>query len=705
MSSPVTVTLKGDVLLVRIDNPPVNALSDAVVDGLDQAFAAAATDPQARAVVVYGAGRTFVAGADIKALEGLAWGAGSGAPQMHDRLKRIEDLPLPVVFALHGTALGGGVELAMAGHYRVAVPDAQVGQPEVNLGIIPGAEGTQRLPRLVGVEKALEMCVAGRPIKAAEALAIGLVDRIVEGDLVEGAVAFAREVAGKPLRKTRERTDKLPSGDALPALLEGGRKLAAQIRPHQTAPLSVVDAIEAAATLPFDEGCAREAQLFARCAESSQAKALIHAFFAERTVAKVPGVSKDTPVPAFKTVGIIGAGTMGTGIAVACANAGMQVILSDSSAAAAEKGLAAVRKSYDGALKRGKFTPQAVEERVARVRPQTGYDGFEDADVVIEAVFESMALKKEIFRALDGIAKPECLLGTNTSTLDIDAIARETTRPERVIGLHFFSPAHIMRLLEIVRGSTTATDTVAAALAFAKRLGKVGVVVGNNPGFVGNRMMFPYMYEAQYLVQEGATPAQVDRALTDFGMAMGIFAVDDMGGLDVLFRVQQELGHFTDGAARKPLVHTRLYDMGRLGQKAGKGWYLYGDDRKPRPDPEVDALIETLSTAAGIARRTIADDEIVERCIYALINEGAKILEEGHALRASDIDVIYVTGYGFPGWRGGPMLHADLVGVTHVYDRIAAFHRELGPRWAPAPLLARLAAEGRTFREFDASRA
>ena len=705
MSAPVTVTLRDDVLLVRIDNPPVNALSDAVVDGLDQAVAAAAADTRARAVVVYGAGRTFVAGADIKALEGLAWGAGSGAPQMHDRLKRIEDLPIPVVFALHGTALGGGVELAMAGHYRVAVPDAQVGQPEVNLGLIPGAEGTQRLPRLVGVEKALELCVAGRPIKAPEALAIGLIDRIVEGDLVDGAVAFAREVAGAPLRKTRERTDRLPSRDALPALLEGGRKLAAQVRRHQTAPLSAVDAIEAAATLSFDEGCAREAELFARCAESSQAKALIHAFFAERTVAKVPGIGKDTPVPAFKTVGIIGAGTMGAGIAVACANAGMQVILTDSSLAAAEKGLAAVRKSYDGAIKRGKFSPEAVEERVARVRPQTGYDGFEAADVIIEAVFESMSLKKEIFRALDAIAKPDCLLGTNTSTLDIDAIAAETQRPGRVIGLHFFSPAHIMRLLEIVRGSTTSTDTVAAALAFAKRLGKVGVVVGNNPGFVGNRMMFPYMYEAQYLVEEGATPAQVDRALTNFGMAMGIFAVDDMGGLDVLFRVQQELGHFADPAVRKPLVHTRLYEMGRLGQKAGKGWYVYGADRKPQPDPEVDALIETLATEAGIARRAITENDIVERCIYALINEGAKILDEGHALRASDIDVIYVTGYGFPGWRGGPMLYADLVGLTAIYDRIATFHGELGPRWAPAPLLARLAAEGKTFRDFDRSRA
>lgn len=705
MSQPVRVTQQGDILLVCIDNPPVNALSDAVVDGLDRSLADAKANPAVRAVVVYGAGRTFVAGADIKALEGLAWGQGGGAPQMHERLKRIEDLGKPVVMAMHGTALGGGVELAMAAHYRVAVGSAQLGQPEVNLGLIPGAEGTQRLPRLVGVEKALEMCVSGRPIKAADALAAGLIDRIVEGDLVEGAVAFANEVAGQPLRKTRERMDKLPSREALPALLDAGRKLAAQVRRHQTAPLSAVDAIEAAATLPYDEGCAREAELFAVCANSQQAKALIHAFFAERTVAKVPGISKDTPVPPIATVGIIGAGTMGTGIAMACANAGIQVILTDSTAAAADKGLATVRKNYESSLKRGRLTPEAVAERMARIRAQAGYDGFEAADVVIEAVFESMALKKEIFGALDRIAKPGCVLGTNTSTLDIDAIAGATSRAGSVIGLHFFSPAHVMRLLEIVRGSQTTPETIASALAFAKRLGKVGVVVGNNPGFVGNRMMFPYMYEAQYLVEEGATPEQVDRALTNFGMAMGILAVDDMGGLDVLFRVQQELGHFADPAVRKPLVHTRLYEMGRLGQKTGRGWYLYGDDRKPQPDPEVVALIEKLAAEAGITRRPISDSEIAERCIYALINEGAKVLEDGYALRASDIDVIYVTGYGFPGWRGGPMLYADLVGLKTVYDRIVAFHRDLGERWAPAPLLARLAAEGRTFREYDASRA
>jgi 3-hydroxyacyl-CoA dehydrogenase len=725
MSEPVIVTFQDGVAIVLIDNPPVNALSEPVVAGLEAALRRIAADSAVDAVVVIGAGRTFIAGADIKGLEQLAWGAGRGAPEMHDLLQRIEDSPRPVVMALHGTALGGGLEVAMAGHYRVAVADAQVGQPEVNLGIIPGAEGTQRLPRLVGVEKALEMCVSGRPIKAPEALGIGLIDRIIDGDLAAGAVAFAREVAvrrgglsGLPAdgstkqdapRKTRERGDKLPPRDALPAMLEAGRRLAAKVRRHQQAPLAAIDAIAAAATLPFEEGCARERELFFSCSTSEQCKALIHAFFAERAVSRVPGVSKealsrDAAVSPVTRVGIVGAGTMGTGIAVACANAGLTVYLTDATAAGSEHGLATIRKNYDSSVKRGRLTADAAADRLGRIRTQVGYEGFDAADVIVEAVFESMSLKQDVFRALDGIAKRGCILATNTSTLDIDAIAAATSRPESVIGLHFFSPAHVMRLLEIVRGRTTSSETVAAALVLAKKLGKVGVVVGNCPGFVGNRMMFPYMYEAQFLVEEGATPEQVDRALTGFGMAMGIFAVDDMGGLDVLWRVQQELGHFADSNVRKPLVHTRLYEMGRLGQKTGKGWYLYGEDRTPAADPEVEALIEKLATAAGIVRRTVTDAEIVERCVLALINEGAKALDEGYALRASDIDVIYVTGYGFPAWRGGPLFYADRTGLRTVHDRIAAFHRELGPRWAPAPLLARLAAEGRTFREFDAGR-
>jgi 3-hydroxyacyl-CoA dehydrogenase len=594
----------------------------------------------------------------------------------------------------------------MAGHYRVAVPDAQMGQPEVNLGIIPGAEGTQRLPRLVGLEKAIEMCVSGKPIKAKDALTAGLIDRIIEGDLATGAVAFAREIASRASHpKTRDRSDRLPPRDAVPAMIAAGKETARKTRRHMEAPVRVVDALEAAATLPYAEGCRREREIFFELGTSEQAKALIHAFFAERGVSRVPGVTKETPAAPVSTVGIVGAGTMGGGIAMACANAGLQVRLVDAAQPALDKAVATIRKNYDVSVKRGRFTAEQVEQRMTSIRPQVGYDGFGDADLIIEAVFENMALKKEIVAALDRVAKSSCVIATNTSTLDIDEIAAATSRPDKVVGLHFFSPANVMRLVEIVRGKATAPETLATAMAVAKRLGKVGVVVGNCEGFVGNRMMFPYMYEAQFLVEDGATPEQVDRALTDFGMAMGIFAVDDMAGLDVAWRVRQELHQFSKPGDRKPLVADTLCEMGRFGQKTGKGWYLYGDDRKPVPDPEVLALIERAAEAAGIRRRPITSEEIIERTIYALINEGARVLEEGYASRAADIDVVYTNGYGFPAWRGGPMFYADRIGLGKVYERVSAFHRELGQRWEPAPLLARLAREGSTFRTFDKSRA
>jgi 3-hydroxyacyl-CoA dehydrogenase len=705
MSHAVTLSVDQGVALLRIDNPPVNALSPEVIDGLDATLDAATKDPSVRAIVVIGAGRTFVAGADIKGLEQLAWGAGTGAPDMHALLKKIEDSAKPVVMALHGTALGGGLELAMAGHYRVAAADGQMGQPEVNLGIIPGAEGTQRLPRLVGLEKAIEMCVSGKPVKAPDALAMGLIDRVIEGDLAAGAAAFAREAAtGGPHPKTRERQDRLPPAAAIPGLVAAGRDLARKTRRRLEAPVAVVDALEAAATLPFDEGCARERKIFFELAGSEQCKALIHAFFAERGVSKVTGVSKDTPTATISRVGIVGAGTMGGGIAMACANAGIEVRITDASADGLQAGLAAVRRNYDVSVARGRFTPAMVEERLGRIHGQVGYDGFGEVDLVIEAVFENLALKKQIAAELGRLTRRDAIIATNTSTLDIDEIAAATGRPSQVLGLHFFSPANVMRLVEIVRGAATSPDTLATAMSVAKRLGKVGVVVGNCPGFVGNRMMFPYMYEAQFLVEDGATPQQVDEALTGFGMAMGIFAVDDMGGLDVAWRVRQELGQFSEPGARKPFVSDRLCEMGRFGQKTGKGWYLYGGDRKPTPDPEVLALIETLAAEHGIRRRSFTADEIVERTIYALINEGARALDEGYALRAADIDVIYTNGYGFPAWRGGPMFYADRVGLKRIHDRVSTFHRELGERWAPAPLLARLAAEGTTFKELDRSR-
>jgi len=706
MPNAVTISTADGVALIRIDNPPVNALSQDVIDGLAAALDSAVRDGRARAIVVIGEGRTFVAGADIKGLELLAWGSAEGAPDIHDLLQAVEDAPKPVVMAMHGTALGGGLELAMAGHYRVAVAEARFGQPEVNLGIIPGAEGTQRLPRLVGLEKAIDMCVTGRPITAADALDSGLIDRVVEGDLAAAAVAFAREMAARatPHPRTRERTDRLPPAADVAGMVAAGRALAAKVRRRMEAPVAVLDALEAAATLPFAEGCAREREIFFGLARSEQARALIHVFFAERAAAKVPGVDARTQAARVSRVGIVGAGTMGGGIAMACANAGIDVRITDANADALEGGLARVRRNYDSSVQRGRLTPAAVRERLDRILPQLGYEGFGDMDLVVEAVFENMALKKEVARALDALMAPGCVLATNTSTLDIDEIAAATGRAPRVVGLHFFSPAHVMRLVEIVRGTSTSPETLATAMAVAKRLGKVGVVVGNGPGFVGNRMMFPYMYEAQFLVEDGATPQQVDEALTGFGMAMGIFAVDDMGGLDVAWRVRQELNQFSEPGARKPFASEALCEMGRFGQKTGGGWYRYGEDRTAVPDPDVQALVERLAAERGIRRRTFGAEEIVERTIYALVNEGARVLGDGLALRASDIDVIYTAGYGFPAWRGGPMFYADRVGLATIHERVSAFHREHGSRWAPAPLLTRLARDGKTFRDLDVQR-
>ncbi len=706
MSDLVLTTLHDDVALIEVNNPPVNALSPGVPEAIMDALAAAERESAVNAIVVMGAGKTFVAGADIATLERAAWGDIAALCDLHDLLERIEDCATPVVMAIHGTALGGGLELAMAGHFRVALPDALLGQPEVNLGIIPGAEGTQRLPRLVGIAKALDMCVTGKPLKAPDARAAGLIDHLVQGDLAAGAVAFARDVAAGPrVVRTRERTDRLGTPGENAPLFTAARELAARTRRRQIAPLKVVDAIEGAASLPFDEGCRRERELFLECVTTEQAKALIHVFFAERAVSKIRNLPKDTTPRQMTGVAIVGAGTMGGGIATACANAGFPVALKESSQAALDAGLARIARTYESSVTRGRLTPEEARERLERIRPQLTYEGFEAADVIIEAVFESLDLKKQIFREIDAVAKPSAVLATNTSTLDIDAIAGASSRAETVVGLHFFSPAHIMRLLEIVRGRATSGHVIATSLAFAKRLGKVPVVVGNCPGFAGNRMMFPYMYEAQFLVEEGATPEQVDRALTEFGMAMGIFAVDDMAGIDVAWRVRQELVHSGEPGARTPLVADTLYELGRYGQKTGAGWYRYDESRKAIPDPLVIDLIRATAAEAGIPQRVFTDAEIVERCLYALINEGARVVEDGTAERASDLDIIYVNGYGFPAWRGGPMFYADRTGLASVHARIVELHREHGARWAPAPLLARLAGAGGTFRELDRSSA
>jgi 3-hydroxyacyl-CoA dehydrogenase len=704
-TSLVTWRLRDQVLVVTIDNPPVNALSEGVPEGLMAAIDAAEADSLVTAVVIAAAGRTFVAGADISLLERTAWGDLASKPDLRPLLRRIEGCGKPTVMALHGTALGGGLELAMAGSYRVAVAAARMGLPEVTLGIIPGAEGTQRLPRLVGVQKALDMVVTSKPITASDALASGLIDAIVDGDLTDEAVAFAQKsvTTGGPHPRTSLRQDKLGTAEANAPLFAAARDVARKIRRHQPAPLRAIEAIEAATTMPFAEGSDRETALFLECVQSEPAKALIHVFFAERAITKIPNQPPDVTPRAIRRVAIVGAGTMGGGIAMTCANAGLEVLLRDATRDQLDRGLDTIRKNYAISVTRGRFTEAAVEERLGRIRPQLDADGFDSADVILEAVFEDMALKRRLFAEIDAVAKPGAVLATNTSTLNIDDIAAATSRPADVIGLHFFSPANVMRLLEIARGRATAPDVIATAQALAKVLGKVGVVVGNCPGFVGNRMLFPYMYECQFLVEDGATPAQVDAALTEFGMAMGLFAVDDMAGIDVAIRVREAMRHFEPGV-RAPLVQPKLHAMGRLGQKTGKGWYTYGADRKATPDYEVVDLIRETARGAGIPQRTFTNDEIVERTIYALINEGARAFDEGYALRASDIDTIYVNGYGFPAWRGGPMFYADRVGLAHVYERVAAFHREHGARWTPAPLLERLAKTGGTFRELDAAR-
>jgi len=689
--------------VIFVDNPPVNALSPGIPEALIAAIDAANHDPAITAIVVLGAGRTFIAGADITTLEPLAWDPAAPKPDLHDLLVCVEQSPKPVVMGIHGTALGGGLELAMAAHYRVAVGTAKLGLPECALGIIPGAEGTQRLPRLAGVEKALNMVVTSKPITAADALAHGVIDAVIDDDLLEGSVAFAQRMvsSGTPHPVTSARVDKLGTAELNAPLFEAARALARKVKPQQPAPLKAIEAIELATRLPFAEGCARETELFLDVVRTEPAKALIHVFFAERAVSRIPGLPKELKGTPVRRVAIVGAGTMGGGIAMACTNAGLDVILHDTSQEGLDRGIEAIRRNYAVSVTRGRFTEAGVAERMARITPQLDLTGFDTADLIIEAVFEDMALKQQIFRELDRVARPDAVLATNTSTLDIDAIASVTSRPGNVVGLHFFSPANIMRLLEIVRGSTTSPETLATSLGIAKTLGKVGVVVGNGPGFVGNRMMFPYMYETQYMVEEGATPQQVDAALTGFGMAMGMFAVDDMAGIDVAIRAQRALGHFSDPSERRPLVQTALVENGRLGQKTGRGWYTYGDDRKPQADPDVVALIRTKAREAGIPQRTFTNEEIVERAVYALINEGARALELGLAVRASDIDTIYVNGYGFPAWRGGPMFYADRVGLDRVFECISTFHETFGPRWAPAPLLEQLARTGGTFRGRD----
>jgi 3-hydroxyacyl-CoA dehydrogenase len=699
MTDLVQLTKDNGIAVITINNPPVNALSPGVPESISDALDQVAKDDSVKAAVLIGGGRTFVAGADIKEFGKMTSGRPRGAGLLPLLLK-IEGSSKPVVIAIHGTAFGGGLELAMAGHYRVAVSSAQVGQPEVKLGLIPGAAGTQRLPRLAGVAKAVEMCTTGNPVKAEDALKHGIVDRIIEGDLLSAAAAFAREVAGRPAPKTRERNEKLGNAVENAQIFSSARENAAKKQRGLLAPVAAIEALEAATKLPFDEGCKLEQKLFIDCLFSDQSKSLIHVFFAEREVSKIPDIPKDTAVIPVKSAGVVGAGTMGGGIAMVLANAGIPVLLKEADQAALERGLATIQSNYANSVKRGRFTQQVADERLKRITPTLTYDDFSKADLVIEAVFEGMALKKEVFKQLDRVCKAGAILASNTSTLSIDELASSTSRPEFVIGTHFFSPANVMRLLEIVRGKPTSKEVIATCMQLSKTLGKVGVLVGNCRGFVGNRMFGPYRREAQFLVEEGAAIEAVDRALSDFGMAMGPLATGDLAGLDVGWRIRKEYRHLEMPGIRQPFAEDRLCELGRYGQKTGAGWYKYDDQRRATPDPVVADLVRKWVDEAGIVQRQISAREITDRCLYALANEGARILEEGYILRASDIDIIYLNGYGFPAHRGGPMWYADTVGLKQVYERVCEFHKQHGENWRPAPLLKELAEQGKTFSDF-----
>jgi 3-hydroxyacyl-CoA dehydrogenase len=699
MADLVELNRENEIAIVTINNPPVNALSPTVAQGIADAVDQASRDSSIKAVVLMGGGRTFIAGADIKEFGKITSGQTPSAAGLLPLLLQIEN-GKPTVAAIHGSAFGGGLELAMAAHYRVTSPSAQLGQPEVKLGIIPGAGGTQRLPRLVGVAKAIEICAEGNPISAQEAFTLGLVDRLIEGDLLAGALKFAREVSERSAPKTREREEKLRHPEPNAPLFSTAREKARNKQRARIAPLAAIDAVEAATKLSFEEGCEVERKLFRECLFSDQSKALIHVFFGEREVAKIPDIPKDTPVLPVNSVAVVGAGTMGGGIAMAFANAGIPVLLKDADQTALDRGLATIRKNYQSSVTRGRFTQQYVDERLKLIQPTLSYDDFGKVDLVIEAVFEGMALKKDIFAQLDHACRRGAVLASNTSTLDIDEIASATSQPESVIGTHFFSPANVMRLLEIVRGQRTSKEVIATCMQLSKKLGKVGVLVGNCRGFVGNRMFHHYVREAVFLVEEGATPQAVDQALYDFGMALGPLATGDLAGLDIGWRIRKEYRHLEKPGVRQPIVGDRLCELGRYGQKTGAGWYKYDENRRAIRDPEVNELVRNWAIEAGIPQREISSAEIVERCIYALVNEGARILDEGIALRSVDVDIIYVNGYGFPSYRGGPMWYADTVGLKNLYQRICGFHTRHGDLWEPAPLLRRLAEGNRTFADF-----
>ncbi|MGN2622655.1 3-hydroxyacyl-CoA dehydrogenase NAD-binding domain-containing protein [Stutzerimonas balearica] len=698
MAEFVRLQRHGAIALIIVDNPPVNALSQPVRQGLQQAFQAADADPEVLAVALVCEGNTFIAGADIK-----EFGKPPQAPSLPDVIDSIENSRKPSVAVIHGTALGGGLEVALGCHYRIARKDAKVGLPEVKLGLLPGAGGTQRLPRLAGVAKALDMIVSGQPIGAAEALEHHIVDELFEGDLVEAGLAYAQRLIdeGRGPRRTGEQTVGLEGADNAELIAAKHVEVAKRMR-GLFSPLRCIAAVEAATKLPLAEGLKRERELFAECLQSPQRAALVHSFFAERQAGKIADLPADVKPRAVKSAAVIGGGTMGVGIALCFANAGIPVKLLEINEEALGRALQRARDTYGASVKRGSLTEEAMEQRLKRVEGVTDYAALADVDLVIEAVFEEMDVKRQVFERLDAVCKPGAILASNTSSLDLNQIAAFTRRPEDVVGLHFFSPANVMRLLEVVRGAKTSDEVLATAMAVGKQLKKVSVVVGVCDGFVGNRMVFQYGREAEFLLEEGATPGQVDGALRNFGMAMGPFAMRDLSGLDIGQAIRKRQRAELPADRDFPTVSDKLCEAGMLGQKTGAGYYRYEPgNRTPLENPDLAPMLDAASREKGLERRELDEQYIIERTIYALVNEGAKILEEGIAQRASDIDVIYLNGYGFPAFRGGPMFYADSVGLDQVLARVKALHARCGDWWKPAPLLEKLAAEGRTFSDWQ----
>ncbi|HTR13611.1 MAG TPA: 3-hydroxyacyl-CoA dehydrogenase NAD-binding domain-containing protein [Roseiarcus sp.] len=685
--NPVTgLEIDGNVGIVTINSPPVNALSQGVRDGIKRGVEAAIADPAVKAIVLICAGRTFLAGADI-----TEFGKPPTRPYLPEVLDVIENAPKPVIAALHGTALGGGFEVALTAHYRIAVPSAKCGLPEIKLGLIPGAGGTQRLPRLIGVEKALEVILSGTPFGAREAKEWGVVDELAEeGNLRESAVAFVRRLIAKnaPLKKVRDRPEKLAPARDHPEIFETIRRANARRFRGFEAWEKAIESVRNAVDLPFDEAMTKERDMFMALLGTTRSKAQRYVFFAERQAAKVPDIGPDTPTMTIRSVGVIGAGTMGGGIAMNFLSAGIPVTIVETSREALDRGVAIMRLNYENTAKKGRMTMGEVEERMARLTPTLDFGALAGADLVIEAVFESMDLKKSVFERLGGVAKPGAILASNTSYLDIDEIATRTKRPEDVLGMHFFSPANVMRLLEIVRGAKTSKSVLATVVQLAPKIGKIGVVVGVTYGFVGNRMLAQRQREAMKLILEGATPWDVDRVQVDFGMPMGPFAMSDLAGLDIGWSAE---------TSKRSTIREILCEEGRRGQKTGAGFYDYDEARNGRPSAYVEKIIRDFAAAKGVAQRKIADAEILERCTYPMINEGAKILEEGKAQRASDIDVVWIYGYGWPVYRGGPMFYADTIGLRTVLDKLKEFEAKLGDDFRPAPLLEKLAAEGGAF--------